>query len=185
MIRWEFKLLARYFSGDALEIVTGHGLAVSGLALQVCRHLALGDEDSRFVEEAAILHDIGVCRIRAPKLGLHEGFPYIMHGILGREILEREGLPRHALVSERHIGVGLTVVDVERQQLPLPRRDMVPHDICEEIICFADLFYSKSPGWIDRRKEPEKVREKLAGFGAEKALIFDRWMERFWPENRN
>ena len=126
-----------------------------------------------------LLHDIGVCRIVAPKIGLEQGFPYIMHGIIGREILEQEGLPRHALVCERHIGVGLTVEDIIRQGLPLPQRDMSPVSTAEQIVCFADLFYSKSPGKITKQKSPEKVRRKLAGFGEGKALIFDRWMELF------
>jgi len=173
------ELLGRYFYGDAFTIIAGHGQAVAELALKVCRALELPEDECRFVEEAALLHDIGVCRIVAPKLGLDLGFPYIMHGIIGREILEQEGLPRHALVCERHIGVGLTVDDIIRQGLPLPHRDMSPVSTAEQIVCFADLFYSKSPGKISHRKSPEKVRSKLAGFGEGKALIFDRWMELF------
>jgi uncharacterized protein len=177
--RWEIELLGRYFEGEALGIIAGHGRAVAGLALNVCRVLGLAEDECRFVEEAALLHDIGVCRIIAPKLGLKQGFPYIMHGIIGREILELEGLPRHALVCERHIGVGLTVEDIIRQGLPLPQRDMSPLSIAEQIVCFADLFYSKSPGRITKRKSPEKVRTKLAGFGEGKADIFDSWMVLF------
>lgn len=173
------ELLGRYFAGDALAIVAGHGRAVAGLALKVGRILGLAEAECRFVEEAALLHDIGVCRIQAPSLGLDGGFPYIMHGIIGREILEEAGLPRHALVCERHIGVGLTLEDVIRQQLPLPQRDMIPCSICEQIICFADLFYSKSPGRIELQKSPEQVRTKLAGFGGDKVHIFDGWMELF------
>lgn len=179
MERWEIELLGRYFEGDALAVIAGHGQAVAGLALAVCRELGLAPEECRFVEEAALLHDVGVCRIHAPRIGMDGGFPYIMHGILGREILEREGLPRHALVCERHIGVGLTVEDILAQQLPLPRRDMSPVSLCEEIVCFADLFYSKSPGKIREQKTAEQVRCKLAAFGEHKALIFDRWMVRF------
>ena len=179
MERWETELLGRYFAGDALAIIVGHGRAVAGLALRVSRLLGLAEEECRFVEEAALLHDIGVCRIRAPKLGLESGLPYIMHGIIGREILEQEGFPRHALVCERHIGVGLTVEDIVRQQLPLPLRDMTPLSLPEQIICFADLFYSKSPGKISHQKSADKVRSKLAGFGEGKARIFDRWMELF------
>jgi uncharacterized protein len=131
------------------------------------------------VEEAALLHDIGVCRIQAPKLGLEAGLPYIMHGIIGREILEQEGFPRHALVCERHIGVGLTVEDIISQQLPLPQRDMTPRSTSEQIVCFADLFYSKSPGRIAFQKSPEQVRKKLAGFGEDKVQIFESWMDLF------
>jgi len=177
--RWEIELLGRYFAGDTLAIVVGHGRAVAGLALKVARVLELDEAECCFVEEAALLHDIGVCRIQAPSLGLDGGFPYIMHGIIGREILEKEGLPRHALVCERHIGVGLTLEDVIRQGLPLPQRDMSPRSTCEQIICFADLFYSKSPGRIELQKSPEQVRHKLAGFGGDKVQIFDGWMELF------
>jgi len=177
--RWEIELLGRYFAGEALAIIVGHGCAVAGLALDVSRLLGLAEEECRFVEEAALLHDIGVCRVLAPRIGLDCGFPYIMHGIIGREILEQEGYPRHALVCERHIGVGLTVKDIVRQGLPLPQRDMSPLSLPEQIICFADLFYSKSPGRIGLQKPPEQVRRKLAGFGEGKVHIFDRWMELF------
>ena len=179
MERWEIELLGRYFEGEALAVIVGHGRAVAGLALNVCRLLGLAEEECRFVEQAALLHDIGVCRTRAPKIGLEAGFPYIMHGIIGREILEQEGFPRHALVCERHIGVGLTVEDIVRQRLPLPQRDMTPVSLPEQIICFADLFFSKSPGKLTHQKSPDKVRSKLAGFGEDKTLIFDRWMVLF------
>lgn len=177
--RWEIELLGRYFEGESLEIIAGHGRAVAGLAMNVCRLLKMEADECRFVEEAALLHDIGVCRIHDPRIGLHGGFPYVMHGIFGREILEQEGFPRHALVCERHIGVGLTVEDIIRQGLPLPHRDMSPVSLSEKIVCFADLFFSKGPDRIMKQKSPEKVRSKLACFGEHKAHIFDRWMVSF------
>jgi uncharacterized protein len=177
--RWEIELLGRYFEGDALEIIAGHGRAVAGLAVRVCNSLGLAEDDCRFVEEAALLHDIGVCRIQAPKLGLEGGFPYILHGIIGREILEHEGFPRHAMVCERHIGVGLTVEDIISQKLPLPQRDMTPCSTDEQIVCFADLFYSKNPGRTTLQKSPEQVRKKLARFGDGKVQIFESWMDLF------
>ena len=179
MERWEIELLGRYFEGDTLAVIVGHGTMVAGLAVRVCHTLGLAEEECRFVEEAALLHDIGVCRTIAPKIGLDVGFPYIMHGIIGREILEQEGFPRHAMVCERHIGVGLTVKDIVRQNLPLPQRDMKPLSLSEQIICFADLFYSKSPDKITFQKSPEQVRKKLAGFGDNKVHIFDSWMKLF------
>jgi uncharacterized protein len=176
---WEVALLGKYFQGEVLAMITGHGRVVADLALEVCQRIGLSDAESTFVEEAALLHDIGVCRIHAPKLGLYGSYPYIMHGIIGREILEHENLPLHALVCERHIGVGITVEDIISQQLPLPQRDMVPLSLPEQIICFADLFYSKSPGKITQKKSPEQVRNKLGGFGDLKIQIFDKWMAAF------
>ena len=126
------------------------------------------DIDREFVKEAALLHDIGVCRTAAPGIGCHGSEPYIRHGIIGREILEAEGLPRHAMVCERHIGVGLTVEDIRAQNLPLPMREMSPVSVEERIICFADLFYSKYPGALHTEKSPEAVRKKLVQFGHRK-----------------
>lgn len=173
------KLLARYLDGVSLDIVLEHSRYVADLALEVSDRLALGADERIFIEQAALLHDIGVCQVYAPDIGLHGAHPYILHGVLGRAILEKEGLPDHALVCERHIGVGLTVEDIDRQGLPLPRCDMSPTTLCEQIICFADLFFSKQPGKLSERKKPEQIRKKLAVFGEDKALVFDSWMKRF------
>jgi uncharacterized protein len=172
-------VLNRYFTGAALEVVVTHGRVVSELSLAVGRGLALPDAELGFIEEAAMLHDIGICRVKAGNIGLHGAHPYIMHGILGREILEGEGLARHALVCERHIGVGLTLADIVSQGLPLPLRDMSPVTPAEEIICFADLFFSKKPDKVEQRKSVDKVRSKLARFGIDKVHLFDTWLERF------
>ena len=173
------ELLSRYLKGESLEIVLEHSRHVAALALAVCSRLGLGAEELEFVEEAAMLHDIGVCRVHAPSIGLHGSQPYITNGVIGRAILENEGYPAHALICERHIGVGLTVADIDRQQLPLPRRDMVPVSLAEQIICFSDLFYSKKPGRLAERKTPGHVRKKLASFGDDKVAIFDSWLKRF------
>ncbi len=173
------KLLAQYLEGKPLEIVTEHSRHVADLALKVAASLALPEETRLFIEEAALLHDIGVSQVYAPDLGLYGQHPYIMHGVLGREILDREGLPLHARVCERHTGVGLTLEDIVRQGLPLPQRDMCPESLAEQIICFADLFYSKKPDRLAERKTVEKVRKKLLPFGEEKVEIFDSWLTRF------
>lgn len=179
---WAIKLLERYLEGEALKIVIGHSRHVADLALEVAGRLVLSEEDRLFIEEASLLHDIGVCRVHAPGIGLHGKQPYIMHGVLGRDILEREGYPFHALVCERHIGVGLTCDDIIRQGLPLPHRDMCPKSLSEQIICFADLFYSKKPGRLGERKTVELVRKKLFAFGEDKVAVFDAWLTQFQME---
>jgi len=173
------SVLSKYLSDKSFDIVLTHSIEVSVLAIAVCGHLRLSASDTLFVQQAAMLHDIGVCRVKAPDLGLREGHPYIMHGILGREILEHEGLLQHALVCERHIGVGLTVEDIVNQSLPLPLRDMSPLTVAEEIVCFADLFYSKKTGQLTKRKSINRVRENLLHYGEEKSIIFDSWIQRF------
>jgi uncharacterized protein len=174
------SLLEKYFPDPYLfDIIVRHSRLVADKSLQVASNLDGVAIDLIFLEEAALLHDIGVCRIVSPKLGCHGIEPYIRHGIIGREILEAEGLPVHALVCERHIGVGLTAEDVRSQRLPLPARDMAPLSVEEKIVCFADLFYSKNPEKIGREKTIGRIRADLARFGDNKVGIFDGWLKDF------
>jgi len=173
-------LLEKYFPDPySFGIILGHSRKVAAKALQVAHNLEGNEIDLNFLEEAALLHDIGVCRIAAPKFGCHGIEPYIRHGIIGREILEKEGFPMHALVCERHIGVGLTTDDVRAQGLPLPERDMAPRSQEERIICFADLFYSKNPEKLGHEKTIDTVRRNLANFGEHKVRIFNGWLKDF------
>ena len=156
-------------------IVMDHSRLVADKALEIASTLD-ARLDFTFIEEAALLHDIGVAKIHAPKIGCFGKHPYICHGILGREILENEGLPDHALVCERHIGVGLTLDDIRQQQLPLPPREMNPLTLEEKIICLADLFYSKTPGNLSRQKPLQEIRHGLEKFGLHKVAVFDQWL---------
>ncbi|MBT0665836.1 HD domain-containing protein [Geobacter pelophilus] len=174
-----YTLIEKYFpDSNARTIILEHSRLVAHKALRIAQCLA-AEIDLEFVEQAALLHDIGVCRISAPDIGCHGADNYLCHGIHGRAILEAEGFPRHALVCERHIGVGLTADEILTRNLPLPARAMGPTCIEEEIISYADLFYSKTPGKLTTEKSVEQVRSGLARFGAEKLVIFDQWLERF------
>lgn len=175
------EILARHFgeAKEACAIVLEHSRLVADKALRVARGLADPALDLRFIEEAALLHDIGVCRTRSTGIGCTGSAPYILHGIIGRDILDAEGLPRHALVCERHIGVGLTVDDIAAQHLPLPARDMVPITREEKIVCFADLFFSKKPDTLRYEKSLDDVRKNLRKFGNHKVAIFESWLDEF------
>jgi uncharacterized protein len=94
-------------------------------------------------------------------------------------MLERLDLPRHALVCERHIGVGIRREEVIAQELPMPPRDYLPLSDEEIVICYADLFFSKSPARRHQRRSPDKVRKSLKRFGDDKVDIFERWHARF------
>ncbi len=171
------KILAEHFSPLALQIIIDHSRYVAKKALAIAKSCSFaGTLDLVFIEQAALLHDIGVSMTDAPYLDCHGKAPYICHGVLGREILEKAGLPRHALVSERHIGVGLTVEDIINQKLPLPLRDMLPLSNEEKIIACADLFYSKKRQTLSQEKSIEQVRSDLHKFGVAKAQVFDQWV---------
>ena len=74
---WAAKLVSRYLEGTPLEIVLEHSRHVADLAFAIADRLALPEETRLFIEEAALLHDIGVCRVHAPSLGLFGPHPYI------------------------------------------------------------------------------------------------------------
>ena len=172
-------LISKYYDGHTLarSILIAHSHQVARLAVTVADHVSRSESvDIDFVEQAGMLHDIGMLYTDTPTLGCHGDKPYITHGILGAELLSEEGLLRHALVCERHIGVGLTVEDVKLQGLPLPLRDMRPQTLEEEIIAYADLFFSKTQKGM---RTPDMVRTSLARYGEYKVAIFDKWHERF------
>jgi uncharacterized protein len=155
-----------------------HARAVARKALEVALRAGRLGPDPVFLEEAAMLHDIGIFLTHAPHIGCHGERPYICHGYLGRELLEKEGLPRHALVCERHVGVGLTAEDIRSGGLPLPEREMTPESIEERIVCFADKFFSKDLDPLAEKPLPA-VRASIARYGADKLRVFDGWLEAF------
>ena len=102
------QIVQRYYDLDSLayHILLVHGRAVTRKALEVAKLVPQFNPDLTFIAESAVLHDIGIFMTKAPEIGCNGTMPYICHGYLGREVLEKEGLPKHALVCERHIGVG-------------------------------------------------------------------------------
>jgi uncharacterized protein len=75
--------------------------------------------------------------------------------------------------------VGLSVEDVRRQRLPLPQRDMLPRSIEEQLVCYADKFFSKNGLHPSREKKVERIFEQLAHYGPDKVLRFRQWVEVF------
>ncbi len=175
------ELIDKYYDEHTLarRILIAHSHQVARLAVTIAGQVGRSEPvDIDFVEQAAMLHDIGMLYTDTPILGCHGDKPYIAHGILGAELLSKENMPRHALVCERHIGVGLTVEDIKLQSLPLPLRDMRPQTLEEKIIAYADLFFSKTRGG---KRTADMVRTSLARHGQYKVKIFDAWHEQFKP----
>ncbi len=174
-------IISKYYDPGSVSnmILVEHGRAVAAKALDIARRLAYLKPDMEFIEEAALLHDIGIFMTNAPEIGCYGDEDYICHGFLGRDLLEKEGLPVHALVCERHVGVGLTVRDIDRLFPMLPRRDMQPVSTEEKIICYADKFFSKRPDVLHMEKPIEAVRLVINRYGAEKLQEFDNMSRLF------
>ncbi len=173
-------LINKYYQQDSKSwhILTEHSKAVRDFALYiVAKHPEL-NADAQFISEAAMLHDIGIFYTDAPDLGCYGNRPYICHGYLGRELLEKEGFPRHALVCERHTGTGLSLEEIVKQNLPIPHRDMLPVSIEEQIICFADKFFRKSKD-LTKPQNINKIKENLLKHGETQLNRFDTWVDLF------
>lgn len=154
-----------------------HSRAVRDKALAIARRVADATPDLKLIAEAAMLHDIGIIKTAAGRIGCNGDLPYICHGVEGRKMLEHHGLPLHAMVCERHVGVGITIRDIQTHRLPLPVRDMVPVSLEERIICYADKFFSKTNG--TREKSIDAVIAQLTPYGPDKVQRFARWHQDF------
>jgi len=176
-----YKILVNYYYPDSktFNFLVTHSRAVAKKALEGAARVKHLNPDLKFIEEAALLHDIGIFKVSAHQIGCIGPSQYVEHGYLGRDILEREGYPVHALVCERHVGAGITADEVKKYRLPIPERDMLPITIEEQVICWADKFFSKYPTSLTEEKPLDRVRKMVAGYGAEQLARFDRWQEMF------
>lgn len=175
------NILRNFYDPDSslYTILLTHSRMVADKALATAKKIPELCPDLRFIEEAALLHDIGIIRTRTPKLGCHGHHPYVHHGFLGRDMLESMGLHRHGLVAERHTGTGFTREEILERDLGLPARDMVPVSLEEEIVCYADKFFSKNHGELTREKTMAEVLSYLSKFGDKQVQTFTSWARRF------
>jgi uncharacterized protein len=159
------KIIDKYYPEDneLRHLLMLHSRQVADRCLQIVdKHPEL-TIDRQFVEEAAMLHDIGIRWCNAPSIYCNGEAPYIKHGPIGGELLRKEGYELHARVCERHTGTGLPGFE--------------PETLEEQLVCYADKFYSKS--------KPEHVRtvdetaQSLEKFGHEGVLKFLAWSRLF------
>ena len=175
-------ILAEFYDrrSIAFEILVAHGEQVARKAIEAAEQVSHLKPDIDFIENAAMLHDIGILETDSPGLGCRGKHPYICHGILGRELLEKAGVSEYGLICERHVGVGISATDVRQFNLPLPTRDMLPVTIEEQIICYADKFFSKNGnGTKAEEKSVEQIMRSLKRYGTDKAQRFQSWVEMF------
>lgn len=172
-------LIDKYYpeANELKHILLTHSRSVADKALWIAeRHPEL-PLDKEFLLEAAMLHDIGIFLTDAAGIHCFGDKPYICHGYLGAELVRSEGYPRHALVCERHTGAGLSLEEIMKQGLPVPHREMLPVSLEEQVICFADKFFSKTR--LEQEKSVEKARRSIERYGEAGLLRFNHWCEQF------
>ena len=157
-------IIEKYYEPQSLlyAILVKHSNAVTQKALEIAENHPEMPLDKTFIQEAAMVHDIGIFLTNAPRISCFGSFPYICHGYLG---------------AERHTGAGISLFDIEQQNLPLPKRDLRPVSLEEQLICFADKFYSKTR--LDEELTLSQVQVSLSKFGGKAVIQFQTWCELF------
>ena len=140
-----------------------HSRQVADRSLAICNQHPELKLDAQFVEEAAMLHDIGIRWCHAPSIFCVGEAPYIEHGQIGGSLLRQLGFERHARVCERHTGTGLPGFE--------------PETLEEQLVCYADKFYSKSHP--ERVLTVEQAAQSLERFGHEGVEKFLGWAKMF------
>ena len=95
------SIIYKYYpeDDDLRRLLLKHSRQVADRCLRIVgKHREL-PVDVQFLEEAAMLHDIGIFRCDAPSIHCYGTEPYIKHGPIGADILRSEGFPRHARVA--------------------------------------------------------------------------------------
>ena len=126
------KIINKYYpQDDALRrLLLHHSRQVADRCLQIARKHPELDVDRQFLEEAAMLHDVGIYQCDAPSIHCHGSEPYYE-----------------------------------------------PETLEEQIVCYADKFYSKSNP--DHVRTVEETAQSLAKFGQAGVEKFLAWAEKF------
>lgn len=174
-----YQIIEKYYDKNSklYEILIIHSEQVRDKALEVVDKHPEFHADRDFIAEAAMLHDIGIFLTDAPTIECFGEKEYICHGFLGAEIIMKERFTKHALICERHTGTGLSLEQILKDHLPIPHRDMMPISIEEQIICYADKFFSKTK--LDTEISADKIIAKLRKYGDSHALRFVEWHRKF------
>lgn len=173
------RIIDKYYPAGTLrrDIYVKHCRQVADLALELARRSKI-DLDPAQIEEAAMLHDIGIFLTDAAAIGCTGDARYIAHGPLGADLLRREGVDEAiARVAERHTGTGITAYDIELFGLPMPVADYLPETMLEKIVCYADKFYSKSGDMA--QKDFHRARASMARYGGDSLARFDALTDLF------
>jgi uncharacterized protein len=151
-----------------------HASCVTGLALEMGHKHPELNLDMLFVEEAAMLHDIGIFLTDAPRIHCFGNEQYLCHGYLGAELLRGLGFERHARVCERHTGTGLSKEQVLANGWNIPVKDFYPETKEEQLVCFADKFFSKTK-FLEVPRSYEQVVESMAKISEESVRKVKEW----------
>ena len=167
------------YAEEWLDIIWTHSNIILEVAEKIVQSLEKKgvNVNLELLTQGVWLHDIGVYSCYDEELNPSLEAPkYIEHGVLGYKILMKEGFDKSiARFSMTHTGTGLTVEDIEKGNLPLPKGNMIPISLEEEILCFADKFHTKYPSFSTY----EEQKKQLEQFSKRNSIIMERFRIKF------
>ncbi len=171
------KLIRKYIHIDSplYKLYMVHVTLVTQKALEIADKLNLSPEKKKFIEEASMLHDIGIFKTNTPQIYCFGDDAYERHILIGHSLLKEEGLKQHAEVALLHTGVGIFISDIEKLKLDLPKRDFIAKTLEQKIISYADIFFSKNPKQLFKQRTVSQARQDLSKFSQKHVDIFDKW----------
>ena len=174
------EIINRYYpvENELKDIYMVHARKVTELSLGMARKHPELTLDLQFIEEAAMLHDLGIFLTDAPRIHCFGKAQYLCHGYLGAELLRSLGYERHARVCERHTGTGLRKEQIIANGWDIPAMDLLPESLEEQLICFADKFFSKTK-YLQTPRTLEQVVESMQKISDESASKVKKWAALF------
>jgi uncharacterized protein len=162
-------------SERAFELIFTHSVIVKEIAEDIVKKKNL-KVNSDLLAVGALIHDIGTYKLINTE-GKFDTNEYIMHGILGYEILKDEGYSEVICrFTTNHTGVGITKEEIIKNNLPLPPKDYLAESLEEKLIMYSDKFHSKVPQFnsvaslleyikVYGEEKIKKVNELITKFG--------------------
>lgn len=163
---------------EVFNLVFGHCQIVWEIAQQLIDKNQL-KVDIDLVKVGCLLHDIGVNTFFDINGHFMSEVKYITHGIIGEQILKREGIIDEKIVrfASHHTGVGISKDEIIKNTLPLPHQDFFAESKEERLVMYADKFHSKTTPPIFDSFEHSK--QELSKFGQDKVERFEQLAREF------
>ena len=97
------SIIDKYYpsENELRRILLTHSRSVAAKAMRIADLHPELRLDKEFVQEAAMLHDIGIFRCDAPGIQCFGTEPYICHGIIGAQILRCVMLVSVSVIREQ------------------------------------------------------------------------------------
>ncbi len=170
------EIIDKYYplDNELKNIYMVHACKVAEFALELAKKHPELNMDLQFIEEAAMLHDLGIFLTDAPGIHCYGKAQYLCHGVLGAELLRSLGYESHARVCERHTGTGLSKEQVLANGWGMPAKDYFPETLEEQLICFADKFFSKTK-YLNSARTFEQVVESMSRISEESVKKVKEW----------